>query len=284
MTARFFDLEAIGLRLLEDSRHRAVMLRGRGIVPCLALIEVGEDPQSAAYVTRKIEDCKKVGIDVRKVVLLQSVTQSALLAQVQMLDADNAVSGILVQLPLPSHLDEDAVIRAISPHKDVDGLHPVNLLSLTTAEPSIIPCTVSGIDALLSETGLALDGARVAILGRGKLVGLPASLLLSGQSRNTTVTVLHRKTKNLGNILKNSDIIIAAAGSAHLVTPDMVGAGAVVIDVGMSWPEGMLCGDVHPDVAEVAGWMTPPDRSFGVMTRMMLLKTVLDLAEKKATT
>ena len=122
MTARFFDLEAIGLRLLEDSRHRAVMLRGRGIVPCLALIEVGEDPQSAAYVTRKIEDCKKVGIDVRKVVLPQSVTQSALLAQVQMLDADNAVSGILVQLPLPSHLDEDAVIQASSPHKDVDGL------------------------------------------------------------------------------------------------------------------------------------------------------------------
>ncbi|OAG73659.1 bifunctional 5,10-methylene-tetrahydrofolate dehydrogenase/5,10-methylene-tetrahydrofolate cyclohydrolase [Gluconobacter japonicus] len=284
MTARFFDLEAIGLRLLEDSRHRAVAFRTQGIVPCLALVEVGDDPQSATYVARKIEDCKKVGIDVRKVVLPQSVTQSELLTQVQMLDADNTVSGILVQLPLPSHLDEDAVIRAISPHKDVDGLHPVNLLSLTTAEPSIIPCTVSGIDALLSKTGLALDGARVAILGRGKLVGLPASLLLSGQSRNTTVTVLHRKTKNLGNILKNSDIIIAAAGSAHLVTPDMVGAGAVVIDVGMSWPEGTLCGDVHPDVAEVAGWMTPPDRSFGVMTRMMLLKTVLDLAEKKAAT
>ncbi|UMM08268.1 bifunctional 5,10-methylene-tetrahydrofolate dehydrogenase/5,10-methylene-tetrahydrofolate cyclohydrolase [Gluconobacter frateurii] len=284
MTARFFDLEAIGLRLLEDSRHRAVALQTQGIVPCLALVEVGDDPQSATYVARKIEDCKKVGIHVRKVVLPQSVTQSELLTQVQMLDADNTVSGILVQLPLPSHLDEDAVIRAISPHKDVDGLHPVNLLSLTTAEPSIIPCTVSGIDALLSETGLALDGARVAILGRGKLVGLPASLLLSGQSRNTTVTVLHRKTKNLGNILKNSDIIIAAAGSAHLVTPDMVGAGAVVIDVGMSWPEGTLCGDVHPDVAEVAGWMTPPDRSFGVMTRMMLLKTVLDLAEKKAAT
>lgn len=281
MTARFFDLEAIGLRLLEDSRHRAVMLRGRGIVPCLALIEVGEDPQSAAYVTRKIEDCKKVGIDVRKVVLPQSVTQSALLAQVQMLDADNAVSGILVQLPLPSHLDEDAVIQAISPHKDVDGLHPINLLSLTTSEPSVIPCTVRGIDALLSETGLALDGARVAILGRGKLVGLPASLLLSGQSRNATITILHHKSKNLRDILKNSDIIIAAAGSAHLVTPDMVGAGAVVIDVGMSWPEGTLRGDVHPDVAEVAGWMTPPNRSFGVMTRMMLLKTVLDLVEKK---
>jgi len=281
VTARFFDLEAIGLRLLEDSRHRAVMLRGRGIVPCLALIEVGEDPQSAAYVTRKIEDCKKVGIDVRKVVLPQSVTQSALLAQVQMLDTDNAVSGILVQLPLPSHLDEDAVIQAISPRKDVDGLHSVNLLSLTTSEPSVIPCTVRGIDALLSETGLALDGARVAILGRGKLVGLPATLLLSGQSRNTIVTILHRKSKNLRDILKNSDIIIAAAGSAHLVTPDMVGAGAVVIDVGMSWPEGTLRGDVHPDVAEVAGWMTPPDRSFGVMTRMMLLKTVLDFAEKK---
>lgn len=281
MTARFFDLEAIGLRLLEDSRHRVVRLRGQGIIPCLALVEVGDDPQSATYVTRKIEDCKKVGIDVRKVVLPQSVTQSALLTQVQILDADNAVSGILVQLPLPSHLDEDAVIQAISPHKDVDGLHPINLLSLTTSEPSVIPCTVRGIDALLSETGLALDGARVAILGRGKLVGLPASLLLSGQSRNETITILHRKSKNLRDILKNSDIIIAAAGSAHLVTPDMVGAGAVVIDVGMSWPEGTLRGDVHPDVAEVAGWMTPPDRSFGVMTRMMLLKTVLDLAEKK---
>ncbi|GBR16193.1 bifunctional 5,10-methylenetetrahydrofolate dehydrogenase/5,10-methenyltetrahydrofolate cyclohydrolase [Gluconobacter frateurii] len=284
MTARFFDLEATGLRLLEDSRHRAVALRAHGIVPCLALVEVGDDPQSATYVTRKIEDCKKVGIDVQKVVLPQSVTQSELLTQVQMLDADNTVSGILVQLPLPSHLDEDAVIQAISPHKDVDGLHPVNLLSLTASEPSVIPCTVRGIDALLSETGLALDGARVAILGRGTLVGLPASLLLSGQSRNTTVTILHRKSKNLGNILKNSDIIIAAAGSAHLVTPDMVGAGAIVIDVGMSWPEGTLRGDVHPDVAEVAGWMTPPDRSFGVMTRMMLLKTVLDLAEKKAAT
>ncbi|MDI6652802.1 tetrahydrofolate dehydrogenase/cyclohydrolase catalytic domain-containing protein [Gluconobacter japonicus] len=281
MTARFFDLEAMGLRLLDESRNRAVTLQRQGIVPCLALVEVGDDPQSATYVTRKIEDCKKVGIDVRKVVLPQSVTQSALLTQIQMLDADNAVSGILVQLPLPSHLDEGAVIQAISPHKDVDGLHPVNLLSLTTSEPSVIPCTVRGIDALLSETGLALEGARVAILGRGKLVGLPASLLLSGQSRNTTITILHRKNKNLRNILKSSDIIIAAAGSAHLVTPEMVGAGAVVIDVGMSWPEGTLRGDVHPDVAEVAGWMTPPDRSFGVMTRMMLLKTVLDLAEKK---
>lgn len=281
MTARFFDLEAIGLRLLEESRNRAVTLQRQGIVPCLALVEVGDDPQSATYVTRKIEDCKKVGIDVRKVVLPQSVTQSALLTQVQMLDADNAVSGILVQLPLPSHLDEGTAIQAISPHKDVDGLHPVNLLSLTTSEPSVIPCTVRGIDALLSETGLALDGARVAILGRGKLVGLPASLLLSGQSRNKTITIVHRKSKNLRDILKNSDIIVAAAGSPHLVTPDMVGAGSIVIDVGMSWPEGTLRGDVHPDVAEVAGWMTPPDRSFGVMTRMMLLKTVLDLAEKK---
>nr|WP_061510938.1 tetrahydrofolate dehydrogenase/cyclohydrolase catalytic domain-containing protein [Gluconobacter thailandicus] len=283
MTARFFDLDALGLRLLEDSRNRAGTLRARGIVPCLALVEVGEDPQSATYVARKIEDCKKVGIEVRKVVLPASVTQSELLTQIQMLDTDVSVSGILVQLPLPSHLDENAVIQAISPHKDVDGLHPVNLLALTTSEPTVIPCTVRGIDALLLQTGLALDGARVAILGRGKLVGLPASLLLSGQSRNTTVTILHRKSKNLGNILKNSDIIITAAGSAHLVTPDMVRARAVVIDVGMSWPEGTLCGDVHPDVAEVAGWMTPPDRSFGVMTRMMLLKTVLDLAEKKGT-
>ncbi|QEH97129.1 bifunctional 5,10-methylenetetrahydrofolate dehydrogenase/5,10-methenyltetrahydrofolate cyclohydrolase [Gluconobacter thailandicus] len=283
MTARFFDLDALGLRLLEDSRNRAGTLRARGIVPCLALVEVGEDPQSATYVARKIEDCKKVGIEVRKVVLPASVTQSELLTQIQMLDTDVSVSGILVQLPLPSHLDENAVIQAISPHKDVDGLHPVNLLALTTSEPAVIPCTVRGIDALLLQTGLALDGARVAILGRGKLVGLPASLLLSGQSRNTTVTILHRKSKNLGNILRNSDIIITASGSAHLVTPDMVRAGAVVIDVGMSWPEGTLCGDVHPDVAEVAGWMTPPDRSFGVMTRMMLLKTVLDLAEKKGT-
>ncbi|AFW02372.1 bifunctional 5,10-methylene-tetrahydrofolate dehydrogenase/5,10-methylene-tetrahydrofolate cyclohydrolase [Gluconobacter oxydans] len=283
MTARFFDLDALGLRLLEDSRNRAGMLRARGIVPCLALVEVGEDPQSATYVARKIEDCRKVGIEVRKVVLPASVTRSELLTQIQMLDTDVSVSGILVQLPLPSHLDENAVIQAISPHKDVDGLHPVNLLSLTTSEPTVIPCTVRGIDALLLQTGLALDGARVAILGRGKLVGLPASLLLSGQSRNTTVTILHRKSKNLGNILRNSDIIITASGSAHLVTPDMVRAGAVVIDVGMSWPEGMLCGDVHPDVSEVAGWMTPPDRSFGVMTRMMLLKTVLDLAEKKGT-
>ncbi|KXV33928.1 methenyltetrahydrofolate cyclohydrolase [Gluconobacter thailandicus] len=276
-------MDALGLRLLEDSRNRAGTLRARGIVPCLALVEVGEDPQSATYVARKIEDCKKVGIEVRKVVLPASVTQSELLTQIQMLDTDVSVSGILVQLPLPSHLDENAVIQAISPHKDVDGLHPVNLLALTTSEPTVIPCTVRGIDALLLQTGLALDGARVAILGRGKLVGLPASLLLSGQSRNTTVTILHRKSKNLGNILKNSDIIITAAGSAHLVTPDMVRARAVVIDVGMSWPEGTLCGDVHPDVAEVAGWMTPPDRSFGVMTRMMLLKTVLDLAEKKGT-
>ncbi|GAN90217.1 bifunctional [5,10-methylene-tetrahydrofolate dehydrogenase/5,10-methylene-tetrahydrofolate cyclohydrolase] [Gluconobacter frateurii M-2] len=283
MTARFFDLDALGLRLLEDSRNRAGTLRARGIVPCLALVEVGEDPQSATYVARKIEDCQKVGIDVRKVVLPASVTRSELLTQIQMLDTDVSVSGILVQLPLPSHLDENAVIQAISPHKDVDGLHPVNLLSLTTSEPTIIPCTVRGIDALLLQTGLALDGARVAILGRGKLVGLPASLMLSGQSRNTTVTILHRKSKNLGNILRNSDIIITASGSAHLVTPDMVRAGAVVIDVGMSWPEGTLCGDVHPDVSEVAGWMTPPDRSFGVMTRMMLLKTVLDLAEKKGT-
>jgi methylenetetrahydrofolate dehydrogenase (NADP+)/methenyltetrahydrofolate cyclohydrolase len=283
LTARFFDLDALGLRLLEDSRNRAGTLRARGIVPCLALVEVGEDPQSATYVARKIEDCQKVGIEVRKVVLPASVTQSELLTQIQMLDTDVSVSGILVQLPLPSHLDENAVIQAISPHKDVDGLHPVNLLALTTSEPAVIPCTVRGIDALLLQTGLALDGARVAILGRGKLVGLPASLLLSGQSRNTTVTILHRKSKNLGNILRNSDIIITASGSAHLVTPDMVRAGAVVIDVGMSWPEGTLCGDVHPDVAEVAGWMTPPDRSFGVMTRMMLLKTVLDLAEKKGT-
>ncbi|MGY8605700.1 bifunctional 5,10-methylenetetrahydrofolate dehydrogenase/5,10-methenyltetrahydrofolate cyclohydrolase [Gluconobacter cerinus] len=281
MAARFFDLDALGLALLEESKSRAATLRQQGTIPCLALVEVGDDPQSATYVSRKIEDCEKVGIAVRKIVLPESITQADLLEQIRRLDEDSAIIGILVQLPLPAHLEEGQVLQAISAEKDVDGLHPVNLMSLTTSDPSVIPCTVRGIDAVLQQAGLVLEGANIAVLGRGRLVGGPAALLLSGKSRNATVTILHRNSRNLKNVLKNSDVIIAAAGSAHLITSDMVRSGAVVIDVGMSWPEGSLQGDVHPAVADVASWMTPPDRSFGVMTRMMLLKTVLDLAEKR---
>ena len=280
MTARFFDLDALGHTLQDESRMRADTLRNRGIVPCLVLVEVGEDPQSALYVSRKIEDCEKTGIAVRRIVLPHSVTGTELLAQIRMLNADASVSSVLVQLPLPAHLDDSAILQAISPHKDVDGLHPFNLLALSSASPNVIPCTVRGIDALLALSETPLQGARLAIVGRGKLVGLPAALLFAGQSRNTTVTILNRNSKNLGSILKEADIVIAAAGSAHLIRPDMIRAGAVVIDVGMSWPEGTLQGDVHPDVAQIAGWMTPPDQSFGIMTRMMLLKTVLDIAEK----
>jgi len=281
VTARFFDLDALGLTLLEESKGRAAALTRKGITPCLALVEVGDDPHSATYVSRKIEDCKKVGIAVQKIVLSETVTHADLLDQILRLDRDTSITGILVQLPLPAHLNEGQVLQSISAEKDVDGLHPVNLMSLTTSDPSVIPCTVRGIDAVLQQARLVLEGANVAVLGRGRLVGGPAALLLSGKSRNATVTILHRKSRNLKNVLKNSDVIIAAAGSAHLITSDMVRSGAVVIDVGMSWPEGSLQGDVHPAVADVASWMTPPDRSFGVMTRMMLLKTVLDLAEKR---
>ncbi len=245
-----------------------------GKSPGLATVLVGEDPASAVYVRNKNKTCQKLGFVSFEHNLSENTQESELLALVAALNENPEVSGILVQLPLPEHIDSKKVLEAIDPIKDVDGFHPVNVGHLSTGEALLTPCTPSGIIRLLDHTGIAIEGARAVVLGRSNIVGKPVAMLLL--QRNATVTVCHSRTRDLPEVTRSADILIAAIGKPHFVTGDMVKEGAVVVDVGINRVDGKLVGDVHfEEVSPKAAWITPVPGGVGPMTIALLMENTL---------
>ena len=279
MTATRLDGKTTRDEIFDDLRSRVAALTSVGRTPGLGTVLVGGDPGSQAYVRGKHNDCAKVGIASLRRDLPADVSAAQLADTLDELNADPACTGYIVQLPLPKHLDEVAALQRIDPAKDADGLHPTNLGRLVLGEPAPLPCTPRGIVALLRRYDVPLDGARVAVVGRGVTVGRPLGLLLTRRTENATVTLCHTGTRDLVGELRRAEVIVAGAGVPHLVTADMVAPGAAVLDVGVSRTDAGLVGDVHPDVAEVAGFLSPNPGGVGLMTRAMLLVNVVELAE-----
>jgi methylenetetrahydrofolate dehydrogenase (NADP+)/methenyltetrahydrofolate cyclohydrolase len=244
----------------------------------LGTILVGSDPGSVAYVDGKHKDCAQVGIKSIKVNLPDSVSTADVVAAVNKLNQDPNCTGFIVQLPLPSGIDVQEVLSAIDPKKDADGLTPTNLGNLVLSFNEIIPCTPKAIVALLNEYKIKLSGAKVLIIGRGLTVGRPLSILLSQKAINATITLAHSATSNLSALIKESDVVIAAIGSAHFIKPEMVKPGAVIVDVGITRVDNKLVGDVDPTVAQIASAMAPMPGGVGPLTRAMLLQNVFELA------
>ena len=244
----------------------------------LGTILVGSDPGSVAYVDGKHKDCAQVGIKSIKVNLPDSVSTADVVAAVNKLNQDPNCTGFIVQLPLPSGINVQEVLSAIDPKKDADGLTPTNLGNLVLSFNEIIPCTPKAIVALLSEHKIKLSGAKVLIIGRGLTVGRPLSILLSQKAINATITLAHSATSNLSALIKDSDVVIAAIGSAHFIKPEMVKPGAVIVDVGITRVDDKLVGDVDPTVAQIASAMAPMPGGVGPLTRAMLLQNVFELA------
>lgn len=280
MPATILDGKATSAEVKADLRARVNTLRLRGIVPGLATVLVGDDPGSQAYVAGKHRDCAEIGMQSIRVDLPADTNQDALEARIRDLNADPAVTGYIVQLPLPRHLDANRTLELMSPDKDADGLHPVNLGRLVLGQPAPLPCTPRGIVVLLRRYDVPIDGAHVVIVGRGVTVGRPLGLLLTRRSENATVTLCHTGTRDLPVRLSEADIIVAAAGVPHLVTADVVKPGAAVLDVGITRTADGLVGDVAPDVLDVAGFVAPMPGGVGPMTRAMLMTNVVERAEQ----
>jgi methylenetetrahydrofolate dehydrogenase (NADP+)/methenyltetrahydrofolate cyclohydrolase len=242
----------------------------------LATVLVGDDPASDVYIRAKQRAAAEVGIDARDVRLPGTATEADLLATVEELNADDGVDGLLVQLPVPEAIDESRLMRAVAPIKDLDGFHPVNAGQLLIGTPTFVGATPLGIMALLAEYGVELRGANAVVVGRSEIVGKPAALLLLAE--HATVTICHSRTRDLGAVLRGADVIVAAVGQAGLVTAEMVQPGAAVVDVGITRTPDGLAGDVHPDVAEVAGLLTPVPGGVGPMTIAMLLDNAVRAA------
>lgn len=268
--------------IVADLTTRVTALREKGITPGLGTVLVGEDAGSQSYVKMKHRDCEQVGIASIRRDLPAETTQAELDAVIDELNADPACTGYIVQLPLPKHLDENAVLERIDPAKDADGLHPVNLGKLVLNEPAPLPCTPNGSIHLLRRFGVELNGAHVVVIGRGVTVGRPIGLMLTRRSENSTVTLCHTGTRDLAAETRRADVIVAAAGVAHMLTADMVKPGAAVLDVGVSRLDGKLAGDVHPDVWEVAGAVSPNPGGVGPLTRAFLLANVVERCERLA--
>ena len=273
------DGKATRDEILVDLTARVAALTAAGRTPGLGTILVGDDPGSQAYVRGKHADCAKVGITSIRRDLPADTTTEQLNAAIDELNADPACTGYIVQLPLPRQLDENAALERIDPDKDADGLHPTNLGRLVLGTPAPLPCTPRGIVALLRRFDVPIAGAHVVVIGRGVTVGRPLGLLLTRRSENATVTLCHTGTADLPALTRQADIIVAAVGVPHLVTADMVRPGAAVVDVGVSRVEGKLTGDVHPDVWEVAGHVSPNPGGVGPLTRAFLLTNVVERAE-----
>jgi len=280
MTATILDGKATATAVKEDLRTRVEALRARGITPGLGTVLVGDDPGSHAYVGGKHKDCAEVGIESIRVDLPAETTQTELEAEIRRLNEDPSVTGYIVQLPLPRHLDANRVLELMDPAKDADGLHPMNLGRLVLGEPAPLPCTPRGIVELLRRYDIAIDGAEVVVVGRGVTVGRPLGLLLTRRSENATVTLCHTGTRDMAAHVRKADIVVAAAGVPHLITADIVKAGAAVLDVGITRTDAGLVGDVAPEVREVAGFVAPMPGGVGPMTRAMLLTNVVEAAEK----
>ena len=290
MAAQIIDGKSIAQSIREEIKIKAEALKTKGITPCLAVILVGSNPASVSYVTGKQKALAEVGMNDRSVRLPESTTEQELISLIQELNADKSVHGILVQLPLPQHIDEEKIILAIDPAKDVDGFHPVNVGNLVIGKKSFLPCTPHGIIVLLKRMNIETDGKSAVVIGRSNIVGKPAALLLARKDLNATVTICHSGTKNIADITRRADILIAAAGRANIVTADMVKAGAAVIDVGVnripdaSKKSGFrLAGDVDfENVKEKAAFITPVPGGVGPMTIAMLMANTLEAAENTA--
>ncbi|MFE5388070.1 bifunctional methylenetetrahydrofolate dehydrogenase/methenyltetrahydrofolate cyclohydrolase FolD [Bacillus thuringiensis] len=260
--------------------EEVVKLKEQGIVPGLAVILVGEDPASRSYVKGKEKGCEQVGIYSELIELPETITEERLLAEIDRLNGDDRINGILVQLPLPKHIEEKAIIERISPEKDVDGFHPISVGRMMTGQDTFLPCTPHGIVELVKETNLDISGKHVVVIGRSNIVGKPVGQLFLNE--NATVTYCHSKTKNMKELSKLADILIVAVGRPKMITADYIKEGAVVIDVGVNRLEtGKLCGDVDFDnVLDVAGYITPVPKGVGPMTITMLLHNTVESAKR----
>jgi methylenetetrahydrofolate dehydrogenase (NADP+) / methenyltetrahydrofolate cyclohydrolase len=282
MTARLIDGNALSKTIRGQVAERVAALKAGGMQPGLAVVLVGENPASQVYVKHKVGDCESTGM--RSVLERYDATlaEADLLARVRALNADPAIHGILVQLPLPPHIDAHRVIEAIAPHKDVDGFHVHNAGALMVGQPGFKPCTPYGCMKMLESIGVSPKGRHAVVIGRSNIVGKPMAMLLL--QANATVTVCHSATADLAAHTRQADIVVAAVGKRNMLTAGMVKPGAVVIDVGMNRDDaGKLCGDVDfAGVSEVAGWITPVPGGVGPMTRAMLLVNTIEAAERAA--
>ena len=282
VTAIILDGKATAAAIRSELTERVATLAARGVVPGLATVLVGDDPGSAVYVAGKHRDSAQVGIASIRRDLPATASQQQVEDVVAELNADPACTGFIVQLPLPPGVRSQPVLELMDPGKDADGLHPMNLGRLVLGEPATLPCTPLGIVELLRRYEVPIAGANVTVIGRGITVGRPLGLLLTRRSENATVTLCHTGTADLKAHTLNADIVVAAAGKPGLVTADMIRPGAAVIDVGITRTDGGLAGDVHPGVAEVAGYLAKVPGGVGPMTRAMLLANVVSLAERQA--
>jgi methylenetetrahydrofolate dehydrogenase (NADP+) / methenyltetrahydrofolate cyclohydrolase len=280
MSAQLIDGNALAQRIRAEVSGRTEALKARGIQPSLAIILVGEDPASQVYTKHKVNDSQQTGLAATLERFPADMKEADLLARIGTLNRNPAVHGILVQLPLPKHMDTHKVIEAIAPSKDVDGFHVANAGALLVGQPGFWPCTPYGCMKMLESIGYDLRGKNAVVIGRSNIVGKPMALMLL--QKNATVTVCHSATVDLKSHTLHADVIVAAVGKRNMVTADMVKPGAVVIDVGMNRDDqGKLCGDVDfAAVSKVAGWITPVPGGVGPMTRAMLLVNTLEAAER----
>ncbi|MCP1120983.1 bifunctional methylenetetrahydrofolate dehydrogenase/methenyltetrahydrofolate cyclohydrolase FolD [Robbsia andropogonis] len=281
MTATLIDGNALSKKLRGDVAKRAAILTAAGHQPGLAVVLVGDNPASQVYVRNKVKACEEYGVYSRKIDQPADLSEAALLALIDELNQDPAIDGILVQLPLPPHIDSHKVIEAIAPEKDVDGFHVANAGALMTGMPLFRPCTPYGVMKMFEAYDIPLSGAEAVVIGRSNIVGKPMAMMLL--EAGATVTVCHSKTRNLAAHTKRADIVVAATGRRNVLTADMVKPGATVIDVGMNRDDaGKLCGDVDfADIVPVAGHITPVPGGVGPMTITMLLVNTIEAAERK---
>jgi methylenetetrahydrofolate dehydrogenase (NADP+)/methenyltetrahydrofolate cyclohydrolase len=284
MTAVTLDGEALARDIKAELAERVVRLRDQGVVPGLGTLLVGDDPSSATYVSLKHKDGAEIGIESHDVRLPAAATHDEIDAVVDRFNSDDDVHAYLLQSPFPKGLDFEGALLRVNPTKDVDGLHPVNLGHLVMGVAGPVPCTPAGIQALLVRYGVPIEGRHVVIVGRGLTIGRPLALLLALKRRhaNAAVTVVHTGVADLGAYTREADILVAAAGSAGLITADMVKPGAAVVAAGTSFEGRKLLSDVDERVAEVAGWLSPRIGGVGPMTRAMLLKNAVEAAERQA--
>ena len=286
MTAQILDGNALAQELRASFKERVDQLAAQGVRPGLAVVLVGDNPASEVYVRNKVNACAQVGMHSEKITYPASANPAEVLAKIAELNADPKIHGILVQLPLPPQFDEDAVLEAIAPEKDVDGFHAENVGALMQGNARFIPCTPYGVMKMLEKSGVKLQGAEAVVIGRSNIVGKPMAMLLL--HAGCTVTVCHSRTQDLAFHTRRADILVAAIGKPRFVKADMVKPGAVVIDVGINRltegaEAGKLCGDVdYNSVREVAGWVTPVPGGVGPMTITMLLANTLEAAERAA--
>ena len=280
MSATIIDGRAIASRMRHNLKQEVARLQTEGITPGLAVLLVGNDPASHTYVNGKAKACSEVGIRSQVYRLPETTTEEELLKRIDSLNNDPTIHGILVQLPFPDHISPDKVITSISPDKDVDGFHPLNVGRLMTGQPSLIPCTPHGILHMIRTTGESIAGKHAVVVGRSNIVGKPMAMLLLQE--HATVTICHSKTKDLASITRQAELLVVACGQQELIGPEHVAPGALVIDVGIHrTPSGKLVGDVRfEDVKEKAGYITPVPGGVGPMTITMLLYNTLQAARK----